>query len=373
MVVGRGSCVLSGWLDEQIDGACATRLASSSVRGHQPEDDSVAVCADHAEPEFLIAAYAQRETGGVHAARDGEETVTADAWLDDDPGHDLVAHAQAAALRLPLSDDGDRLHLDLLKFVSPRTTTGSRGTVPCNRPMERGLYIAASGMLAELTRQDQIANDLANATTPGYKADRAAMRAFGELVLTDRSIGRPVGALGLGTRVAEIRTDLAQGPLKETGEPLDLALEGEGFLVVRTPAGDRYTRAGQLALDAQGRLVTAGGYLVLDERGQPITLGEGTPSIAADGTISVDGRPVGRLAVVSLQSPVKQGDNLYAGTAGERPKETAVRQGWLEGSTVNPAQSMVDMIVSLRAFESLQRVIRAIDETLGRGINGAQA
>src|SRR5215475_9340320 len=105
--------------------------------------------------------------------------------------------------------------------------------------MERGLFIAESGMLAELTRQDQIANDLANASTPGYKADRSAQQSFDQLLLVDRSMGQPVGPLGPGAGIAEIKTDLSQGPLKETDEPLDVALSGDGYLAVKTTAGVR--------------------------------------------------------------------------------------------------------------------------------------
>src|ERR671930_2205828 len=103
--------------------------------------------------------------------------------------------------------------------------------------MDRGLYIAASGMLAELVRQDQLANDLANASTPGYKADRAAESSFGDLLIRNRATGEPVGAIGLGAQISEIRTDLSQGPLRETGEPLDIALIGDGFLPIQAPAG----------------------------------------------------------------------------------------------------------------------------------------
>ena len=85
--------------------------------------------------------------------------------------------------------------------------------------MDRGLYIAASGMLAELTRQDQIANDLANASTPGYKADRSAQASFGELMLANRSNGQTVGPLSLGAHIAEIRTDVAPTALRQTDEP----------------------------------------------------------------------------------------------------------------------------------------------------------
>src|SRR3954469_10175616 len=120
--------------------------------------------------------------------------------------------------------------------------------------MDRGLYIAASGMLAEQTRQDQIANDLANASTAGYKADRSAQSSFGELLLANRTTGQQVGPLALGSTIAEIRTDVAPAPLKETGEPLDVALEGPGFFAIQTPQGTRYTRDGQFTLSAQGTL-----------------------------------------------------------------------------------------------------------------------
>ena len=93
--------------------------------------------------------------------------------------------------------------------------------------MERGLYIAAGGMLAEQVRQDQIANDLANASTPGYKPDRAAQASFGEMMLQNRGSVQLIGSLSLGVRIDELRTDLTQGPLKQTGNPLDLALSGD--------------------------------------------------------------------------------------------------------------------------------------------------
>jgi len=237
--------------------------------------------------------------------------------------------------------------------------------------MDRGLYIAASGMLAELVRQDQLANDLANASTPGYKSDRAAESTFGELLLRNRASGEPVGSVGLGAQISEIRTDLTQGAVRETGEPLDVALVGDGFLAVQTPAGTRYTRNGQLALEPTGRLVTAQGFPVLDEKGREIVVKGGDASIAQDGTISAGGKQVAKLGLVSLTGALKEGDTHFSGTAGPRPAETTVRQGALEAADVNPARAMVDMIVSMRTFESVQRVIHAIDETLGKGINGA--
>src|SRR5882672_12115109 len=125
----------------------------------------------------------------------------------------------------------------------------TEGRPPLSSQNERGLYIAASGMLAELVRQDQLANDLANASTPGYKADRAAQASFGELLLENSATGQPIGPLGLGVHIAELKTDLAQGPVKQTDEPLDVALAGPGFLAVQTAQGTRYTRDGQLTVD----------------------------------------------------------------------------------------------------------------------------
>ncbi|HWM07966.1 MAG TPA: flagellar hook-basal body complex protein, partial [Solirubrobacteraceae bacterium] len=141
--------------------------------------------------------------------------------------------------------------------------------------MDRGLYIAASGMLAEQIRQDQIANDLANASTAGYKADRTAQRSFGDLLLANSTSGAVVGRQSTAVQVDSIETDFSPRPARDTGEPLDYAITGEGFFPVQTAQGTRYTRNGQFALDAQGRLVTAQGDAVLDRNGRAITAVDG--------------------------------------------------------------------------------------------------
>ena len=156
--------------------------------------------------------------------------------------------------------------------------------------MDRGLYIAASGMLAEMTRQEQIANELANSTTPGYKADRSAQSGFGELLLSNTRNGRAIGRVGLGVQVDEIRTDLTPGPLHETGDPLDLAIEGEGYFAVNTAAGVRYTRNGQFTASAAGTLTDSFGNEVLGANGEPVRLRrDGTISAADVGVFAVDG------------------------------------------------------------------------------------
>jgi flagellar basal-body rod protein FlgF len=237
--------------------------------------------------------------------------------------------------------------------------------------MERGLYIAASGMLTELVRQDQLANDLANATTPGYKADRSSQASFGDVLLQNTATGQQIGSLDQGVQIADTKLDLTQGVLTQTGEPLDVALQGPGFLAVQTPQGRSYTRDGQLAVDSKGTLTTATGYPVLDAQGKPVSVvGHSTDlQIAPDGTISGGGKTLGKLAIVSLTDPAKQGDTLLTGTPGAAPAGTSIVQGSLETSDTNPARVMVDMIVSLRAYESSQKVIHSIDETLSRGID----
>jgi len=220
--------------------------------------------------------------------------------------------------------------------------------------MERGLYIAASGMLAEQIRQDQIANDLANGATPGYKGDRTAQRSFGDLLLANSTNGALVGRQSTAVQVDAIETDFSPRPARETGEPLDFAITGEGFFSVQTAQGVRYTRNGQFSLDPQGRLVTAQGDAVLDTAGRAITTADG----------KVDPR---RLGVVALTDPRKEGDSLVSGTPAGAAAGT-VRSGALESSGADAARSMVDMIASMRAFEAGQKVIQAIDETLGQAV-----
>jgi flagellar basal-body rod protein FlgF len=222
--------------------------------------------------------------------------------------------------------------------------------------MERGLYIAATGMVAEMVRQDQIANDLANASTPGYKSDRSSQSSFGDLLLSNTVSGQQVGPLGLGAQIDRIVTDGTPAPLRETGEPLDFAIAGDGFFAVQTPGGLRYTRNGQFTVGPDGTLQTPLGGRVLGRGGGPIQVGR-------------DGRVNPReLGVFSVPDARKVGDNMFMGTAAGQAGGQ-VKQGALEGSSADPARSMVDMIASFRAFEAGQKVITTIDETLGKAAN----
>lgn len=219
--------------------------------------------------------------------------------------------------------------------------------------MERGLYIAASGMLAELRRQDQIANDLANAATPGYKSDRSTQQSFGELLLANGRTGQAIGSLGLGVQVDEVTTDWSPQPLRQTDEPLDFGIQGEGYFAVRTGEGILYTRNGQFTLSPQGILTTARGDVVLGPGGAPVQ---------ADRQGKVDPADIG---VFNVAGPRKVGDNMIAGNAAGQATGQ-VQAGFLEGSGADPARSMVNMIASFRSFEASQKVIRTLDETLAQ-------
>lgn len=237
--------------------------------------------------------------------------------------------------------------------------------------MERSLYVVASAMVAELSRQQRIAQDLANASTPGYKSEESTQRSFDDMLLFNRMNGEEVGPAGLGVVNTKPQIDLSQGSLDQTDEPLDLALEGEGWFAIKTAAGPMYTRNGQFRTNGDGAIVTADGNVVLGTKGEEIRVQTSKPiTVLRDGTVESDGKPVGRLAVVTLGDPQKAADGLVSGRdAG--PATAQVTQGSLESSGLDAASTMIDMIVSLRAFEAGQRVIKAADETLQRAISTA--
>ncbi len=217
--------------------------------------------------------------------------------------------------------------------------------------MDSGLYIAASGMLAEMVRQEGISNELANVNTPGYKADHSAQAGFGELLLHNTVTGASVGRLGLGVQIAETKTDLTPAPAHETGEPLDFAIEGEGFFAVNTAAGVRYTRDGQFGTDAEGNLTDSEGDTVLGPGG-------GAVRLRADGTV-----PASDLGVFEIAGARKVGDSLFSGNA-TGAGTGRVRAGFLEESAADPTRTMVQMIASFRSLEADQKSIQTIDETL---------
>jgi flagellar basal-body rod protein FlgF len=227
--------------------------------------------------------------------------------------------------------------------------------VPTTVVMNRGLYIAASGMLALQARQDQLSNDLANAATPGYRPDRSATHAFGQLLVENVEGDQQVGTMAATVRLEKQVTDLRPAPLRQTDEPLDMAVDGDGYFGVQTDAGVRYTRNGRFASGPNGTLVDQLGNAVLGKDGRPVKL-------KADGT--VDGSSVGVFALTATTIR-KVGDSNFTGTStGQAAGQ--VRTGNLEGSGVDAARTMVEMMSSLRAYEAGQKAITTIDDTLGK-------
>ncbi len=243
------------------------------------------------------------------------------------------------------------------------------------------LYTAASGMLAQQTGMDAIANNLANANTVAFKAGRTA---FEDLLYTElgpRQAARQGSQMGLGVAVAAIQTQMAQGALQTTSSPTDVAVEGQGFLAVQRADGSRaYTRAGNLTIDAAGRLVTATGAVVQPVVRVPAGVDMSTFSIGADGVVKarVAGaeRTLGRLQLTSFPNPhglESVGGNLFVESANCGAAEAGapgtggrglLRQGTLEMSNVNAVDEMVGMITTQRTYESVAKVVSASDEML---------
>lgn len=217
--------------------------------------------------------------------------------------------------------------------------------------MDAGLYIAAQGMLAEQVRQSQLANNLSNASTPGFKAQTSDQRSFNALLLNNTSTGQPIGSLQTGVTIDRTETDVTPAALHATGRPLDFGIAGQGYFAVNTPQGVRYTRDGQFTSNAQGRLVDAQGNLVLGQGGGPIQVGP-------KGTV-----PAGQLGVFNVPGANEQGNNLFTGRAAGRATGT-VRSGELEDSGTDPISTMTDMIASLRSYQAGQSAIQSIDQTM---------
>lgn len=250
--------------------------------------------------------------------------------------------------------------------------------------MLRGLYTSASGMSAQLIAQEVISNNLANANTTGYKKDMAVNNAFNQLVISrvndpsrstnsnkDLDTAPVIGVLGTGVQPAGTFTDYANGALQQTENPFDVAISGDGFFVIQTPQGERYTRDGSFTINTQGDLVTKDGYTVVGRRGN-VNVGAGENlSINTDGSVIANGSLVNELMVVipeNKQSLHKVGNNLYAVNQGGAVKDAEhvqVAQGYLETSNVNVVSEMVNMLSGLRIYEANQKAIQMQDQSLG--------
>lgn len=228
--------------------------------------------------------------------------------------------------------------------------------------MSSGIYIATAGAVAQSNALDATSNNIANASTAGFHGDRITFR---EALTQAKSAD--VSVVGAGTA----RVDGQSGALMQTDNPLDLALEGDGMFAVQTPNGPRYTRSGNFKLDDARHLVNADGFQVRGEKGAAITIPPEAQVIAvgADGAVTADGNPVGKLELVNFQSKQleREGASLFSASGkpipGEPPK---VRSGMLESSNVNVVRGVVDLVKVSRTYESLMRVIQGYHDVESR-------
>ena len=251
------------------------------------------------------------------------------------------------------------------------------------------VYQVLAGMLGQEQRVAQIANNLANVNTVGFKKDGAMFQDYLAVAAREAGVGPDAQTSSRPEKVSSwpdlsvSYTDFSMGSLQTTGRPLDVAIEGEEFFEIKPKNASEtfYTRAGNFTLDAQGGLVTPEGHAVLDENGRAIALNPqlGTPQITSDGMIRQGGADVARLGLVKFQDPqqlVKVGDGLFQAPAGVLEATATgaqVRSGMLEGSNVNAIREMVDMIETQRAYDVNQKAILAIDDITSKRIEAAMS
>lgn len=244
-----------------------------------------------------------------------------------------------------------------------------------------GLYLSASGVLTSAHRQDVIANNLANAETVGFKRDLAL---FQERRTQAQSRGLDPSLhshpllenLGGGLTFAPTRTDLAQGELEPTGNPLDIAIQGQGFFAVQDQGKTLLTRDGRFMMDRQGYLVRSnGGQHVLDAKGKPIQLDPGAGvSITQDGAISQRGDIVGQLGTFDIPDPTrltKHAELLfsYPNAKQIRPANALLRSEFVERSNAEPTAELTQLMDAQRQLEANANLIRYQDQTLSRLVN----
>lgn len=229
--------------------------------------------------------------------------------------------------------------------------------------MDRMIYLSMAGAKMNMQRQEVLSHNLANVSTTGFRAELQAVRAV------------PVRGDGASTRVYALDTtvgyDDSAGPINFTGRALDVAVRGKSMLTVQGLDGtEAYTRAGSLVVDAQGNLVTQSGLQVMGDGG-PINIPPNTqPSIAPDGTVSVRQQggittPVGRLKLVTPEAKLTRGDDgLFRSPDGDLPADPVaqLQDGALEGSNVNPIETMVSMIAAARQFETQMKMMQTAEQ-----------
>jgi flagellar basal-body rod protein FlgF len=250
--------------------------------------------------------------------------------------------------------------------------------------MLKGLYTAASGMLTVMMSTDAMANNLANANTTGFKGSKMNFKAFPELLMSridSNGSSQLGGGISLGNQVHGSFVDFSPGAMRKTGNPLDLALHGDGFFEVKSAVDDqRYlTRGGDFTINNEGFLTTSRGDYVQGEGGNISVTGKnkGIITITESGVVNVNNAPVGKLVVKQFknnQALEKVSDGLYRETPASETRQPgenssfSIEQGVLEGSNVNAVAELVNNIQGMRLYEALQKNIRMHNDTLEKTV-----
>ena len=237
--------------------------------------------------------------------------------------------------------------------------------------MIKGLYRSASAMLPRIKEQEVIANNLSNASAPGFKKDMV----FTKELSKAQQRALPRQSDWQTPMIDQVYTTFEQGGLDQTGNPLDLALEGEGFFIFEAEDGKNLlSRAGNLNVSPDGYLVNSAGNRLLGDGG-PINVGGGQVAVSETGQVQVDNTAVAGIRIVDVPDPsslVKVGMTEFMIPEGVEPQAAvkfAIRQGYLESSNVDAIKEMVDMIVSFRNYEADAKSVQAQDDSLEKLIN----
>jgi flagellar basal-body rod protein FlgF len=238
--------------------------------------------------------------------------------------------------------------------------------------MNYGLYSIFLGMRSRQNTLEVQSNNIANASTTGFKAERLTYTSVEAAAKGTGDKQRLVGGVSTSSGI-----DFSEGARQQTGRDLDIAIDGDAFLQIQTPRGVRFTRAGNLTLNAAGQLATKNGDLVVGSNG-PITAPQGGKiAIEPNGELSSAEQTFDKLKLVRFNNPasalIKEGDSLFMASGSEPAKEnvsSTVIQGSLEGSNINTISEMVAMINNNREFESLQKSLTLLMNDLGRKISG---
>lgn len=239
--------------------------------------------------------------------------------------------------------------------------------------MENTGYVALSRQTTLWRQLEVVANNIANVNTTGYRGK--------DVMFTDYLVKTPNTDSAFRDEIRFVQDfglvrDLTPGTLKQTGNPMDLALEREGYFVIETPEGEMYTRAGRFTLDADGQLVTAEGHPVMTENNTPVFIApnEGEFSVARDGTVSTENGPIGKLRIVDFEEPQRLKDvgaALFQADLGQEPQAVdapVVAQGMIEGSNVNGVVEMTKLIQVQRAYGQVQSMLDKENERITRAM-----